>query len=84
MYGFLVEGFFGIGSRPCDQDGRAAGGATWDRLCGVVAAAASIQQLSDDTRMAAVSEVSQVGLARMWVNARRAEVSNWDEERLSR
>jgi hypothetical protein len=84
MYGFLVEGFFGIGSRPCDRDGRAEGRAMWDRLCGVVAAAAAIQQLAHESAMAAVSEISQIGLARTWVSAQRPDSPNRDEEVPSR
>jgi hypothetical protein len=71
MYGFLVEGFFGIGVRPCAPDGRADGGAAWDRLSGLVAAAAAIRQLAAAPTVGA-SEISQIGLARMWITARRA------------
>jgi crotonobetainyl-CoA:carnitine CoA-transferase CaiB-like acyl-CoA transferase len=82
MYGFLVEGFFGIGTRPCGADGRAEGGAVWDRLCGVVAAAAAVRQLTADTRSAGIS---QVGLARSWLTAQRAAESfDRDEEQLRR
>jgi hypothetical protein len=87
MYGFLVEGFFGIGARPCDPGGQAEGGAVWDRLCGVVAAAAAIQQLKGGapTAAATTAEISQVGLARMWIAARRpARFPDRDEERLWR
>lgn len=85
MYGFLVEGFFGIGTRPCDPGGRAEGGAVWDRLCGVVAAAAAIQQLKAGAPTAVAGEISQVGLARMWIAARRAaKFPDRDEERLWR
>ena len=85
MYGFLVEGFFGIGTRPCDLGGRAEGGAVWDRLCGVVAAAAAIQQLKAGAPTPAAGEISQVGLARMWIATRRAaKFPDRDEERLWR
>lgn len=71
MYGFLVEGFFGIGARPCRAGGRADGGAVWDRLCGVIAAAAAIRQLNGEGPAAVVGEISQIGLARMWLAAQQ-------------
>jgi hypothetical protein len=83
MYGFLVEGFFGIGARPCGPGGRAHGGAVWDRLCGVVAAAAAIRQLAADAPAGSAGEISQVGLARMWVAvSREAGMSDRVEGRL--
>jgi hypothetical protein len=68
VYGFLLEAFFGIGRALHDQSGRATSVALWDKVTGVVAAAACVRRLevrpigADDR---AVTVVAQSELAKM-------------------